>query len=754
MGNVFHKNFTLDDNHAFTVRLYTDIAARDADTAFHSLASNINKVVRVEGPLAFYILLNNTPLWESLGASLNDQWTELLDTPNSISPGLNVQGNAGGTALEFGQALSTTDTPTFGSLTITDSVVINGATSSLSLSLDSTGGALRLNRLSNAQRALLTPLAGMTIFNTDSLLIEDYNGTSWVGATSVETFLQLTDTPLGYGGAGLVVQINAANNALEFGQALRTTDSPTFEQVNINNLRLDGNTLSTQDTDGNLLLAPNGLGLVDVTTRRIINVADPTSNQDAASKKYVDDQILTLDTFLELTDTPGAYGGAGLSVQINAGNNALEFGQNLTTTGSPTFGSATITGDLTVDTDTLIVHSTQKQVAIGASNTPLSDLTIFQGENTTKGITLSGRGFATILNTDGISIYNGVNSPGDMQLYFSSFLQQSGADGNLIRMILDVDVAGIEGSNPGGGGSRNIRIGNENSLFGNVGVGFSLTAIQADIVSKLHVKTGSVGRIGLIVQGVASQTADLVQIKNSTGKVLNQVQVDGRFVVSPTGAPAIELHPFGVAAGNTSEIRLLELVANGANYVGFKAPDLIAANITWTLPDADGALNQALITDGNGILSWETFVAGDVTGPGSSTDNAITRWNGVGGDTVQDSLVLIDDLGKVTIPAGGGLVVDVDTLIVHPTEDQVAIGAGNAPLTDLTIFQGFNSTKGITFSGRGTATILNTDGCNIWMGVNSPGNMQLHFGAFSNQNTVDPTIRNSDLNTRNSINCF
>lgn len=42
--------------------------------------------------------------------------------------------------------------------------------------------------------------------------------------------------------------------------------------------------------------------------------------------------------------------------------------------------------------------------------------------------------------------------------------------------------------------------------------------------------------------------------------------------------------------------------------------------------------------------------SGDVTGPGSSTDNAVPRWNGAGGDTLQDSGVLIDDDDNVTVP--------------------------------------------------------------------------------------------------------
>lgn len=40
--------------------------------------------------------------------------------------------------------------------------------------------------------------------------------------------------------------------------------------------------------------------------------------------------------------------------------------------------------------------------------------------------------------------------------------------------------------------------------------------------------------------------------------------------------------------------------------------------------------------------------SGSITGPGSSTDNALTRWNGVGGDTLQDGQTIEDDSGNVT----------------------------------------------------------------------------------------------------------
>ena len=76
--------------------------------------------------------------------------------------------------------------------------------------------------------------------------------------------------------------------------SLSTTPS-TYDQVNIDNLRLDGNTLSTTNTNGDLVLDPNGSGDVDVNTSKIINVTDPAAGQDAATKAYVDSVASGLD---------------------------------------------------------------------------------------------------------------------------------------------------------------------------------------------------------------------------------------------------------------------------------------------------------------------------------------------------------------------------------------------------------------------------------------------------------------------------
>ena len=96
---------------------------------------------------------------------------------------------------------------------------------------------------------------------------------------------------------------------------------------------------------------------------------------------------------------------------------------------------------------------------------------------------------------------------------------------------------------------------------------------------------------------------------NMTGVV--NLTTDGKITVSGTTADGLVLEPYNTAAGNTSEIRFLELAASGTNYVGFKSADALAANVIWTLPTADATTaNQALVSDASGVLSFADVLVG------------------------------------------------------------------------------------------------------------------------------------------------
>jgi hypothetical protein len=57
-----------------------------------------------------------------------------------------------------------------------------------------------------------------------------------------------------------------------------------------------------------------------------------------------------------------------------------------------------------------------------------------------------------------------------------------------------------------------------------------------------------------------------------------------------------------VQIGATGALRFAD--TDSSNYVAFQSPGVVSANVTWTLPSADGTSGQALSTNGSGTLSW------------------------------------------------------------------------------------------------------------------------------------------------------
>ena len=151
--------------------------------------------------------------------------------------------------------------------------------------------------------------------------------------------------------AGSIANAKLANSSVTIGSDAISlggsrTDINGLTSLDVDNITIDGNTVSSTNSNGNIVLDPNGTGTVDVSGAKITTVGTPSQSTDAATKGYVDGVVNGLEVkksvdFASTANVAGTYNnGAGT---ITAGSNgALSMDG-----GSPAIGQRVLLKDQT-----------------------------------------------------------------------------------------------------------------------------------------------------------------------------------------------------------------------------------------------------------------------------------------------------------------------------------------------------------------------------------------------------------------------
>lgn len=330
-----------------------------------------------------------------------------------------------------------------------------------------------------------------------------------------------------------------------------------FGQFNADNIRLDGNTISATNLNGDIILSPNGTGVVDVSSSIIFGVSDPTGPSNAVNLQFLDNAEYTL---------AGDSGSA--SILITSGTVTVAGGTGLTSTTTGAAGSGTVA--ISLDNTSVVAGSYGSNVKIPTFTVDAQGRLTAAGEQdvaTNLGLAGdTGTGNVNLL-TDVLSITGGVGV-------------DTSATGTSITIAIGQDVST----------SSNVQFA-DGSFSGNLVIDGDFTVNGNTTI-------------------VSTQTLEVEDslIKLATGNVTDTISIGfyGQYGTTSLKSGFFRSHEdggfylFQDLAANITDTNVISIA--GLQLADFNAKDIIAANI-----------NLSGDIDANGTVTANLFV-GEIDG--------------------------------------------------------------------------------------------------------------------------------------------
>lgn len=528
------------------------------------------------------------------------------------------------------------------------------------------------------------------------------------------------------GGKYFTDMMDHAKGSLQANSALITNTDSKLEQLKVDDLDLNGGTISNTATNGSIVLSPNGTGVVNVPD----GYKDRTGFGDDSlvTKEYVDDATSSLSASLTIsdgtnsdtvtvgTDTLSFTGGTGIDSTVSDNQVTLAIDSTVATlTGAQTLTNKTLTAPVISsisNTGTLTLPTTTGTVAltsdIPTNNNELTngagyitgytvtttDVTTHEGDLSIATSQLDGTVTNAQLTNDGITIGSTDVSLGDtitdINALTSLDVDNITIDGN------DISTTNTDGNltlSPNGEGTVTLPSGYE--LRNNFSDNSLVPKSYVDALAEgLHVHEQVHALVDSTLQSITGATA--VDYDNGSSG-------DGA-TLELTGAT------FDFAGGDFDGVTDIttgdRVIINGETNKAHNGIYVVTSTTVLTRADdfdtpTEMAGGDFVFVDSGDTYENSGFVLSDPVGT-VGTDNVIfTQFSG---------------LGQVT--AGDGLTKTGNQLDVVGTADRITVGTdsidiastyvGQATITTLgTITTGTwnGTTVGVQYGGTGLATV-------------------------------------------------
>jgi len=436
----------------------------------------------------------------------------------------------------------------------------------------------------------------------------------------------------------------------------------TGAEVNQNafsNIAVSGQTTVAADakTDTFTLVAGTGVTLTTDAGADSITIAASGSASNSFETLAVAGQTsIVADSS---TDTLTIAAGTGITLTTDASTDTLTITNSAT--GANAFGNVAVSGQSTVaadsTNDTLTLAAANSNVVL-TTDASTDTVTVGLGTDLVVGsVTATTGNLTTLANVSCVDV-------------------SSSGTANLTNAVVSTSLTVTSISFTGGGTTT---IGPDNSL----------PTDPSDLLIRSN------GNVDVVLDYDDNESGQAFRVKDGDNNIMFSVDEDGISVANGT-------------ASTGAVIRLGEATANGTNYVGIQAPTTLAANVTYTLPTADGTSGQVLSTNGSGTLSWATDASGGGASYSAVRTQSGTTYTLVLGDAGDYIQTTSTTAVTITVPPQADVTWAADTEIYFEQNNtgQITIAAGSG----VTI----NSSETLKTAARYAVVALKRVAENVW----------------------------------------